>query len=109
MQTGTSVMWGICSVSFVLRKWAFLGGCDLGWSALNKECIPGTPFLVQSIDGFQWQKAWRASQKEADLKSVKIEAFCSSKSRDFNGNLPPVTVKKVVFFCEKARFCNKGA
>jgi hypothetical protein len=68
-------MWGICSVSSVLRKWAFLGGPGLGWAGLNKKWLPGTPFLVQSIDGFQWQKSWRASQKEADLKSVKLKVF----------------------------------
>ena len=51
----------------------------------NKKWSPGTPSLVQSIDGFQWRKAWRASQKEADLKSVKMEDFWSTKSMDLNG------------------------
>ena len=55
---------GKVSQKVTFLEWTFLGGPDLGLTGLNKKCIPGTPFLVQSIDGY------RGAQSLADQPKI---------------------------------------
>ena len=70
-------------VGTVSQKVTFVGGCEPGIIVPNKKCIPGTPFLVQSIDGYRGAQSLASKPKIGGLEISKILGFLEHQIHGF--------------------------